>query len=467
MVVGSGPNGLAAAIALARAGRTVRLLERNAELGGSVRSSDLGFPGFVHDTCASVFPMAIASPFLRSLQLERHGLEWIHPPACAAHPLDEGRAALLWRSLDETAAGLGLDGEAWRNLVRPFAERAEDLFADILAPPHWPRHPALLLRFGLPGIQSAAGLARRRFREPEARALFAGLAAHAVQPLEKAGTAAFGLLFALLAPACGWPIVRGGAQRLTEALAAEFVRLGGAVETGREVADLGQLPPARAVLLDVTPRQWAAMAGKRLPSRARARLGAYRYGPAVYKIDWILSGPIPWSAPACAQAATVHVGGALEEVAAAEAAVGRGQVPPRPFVLVVQPSLFDPARAPAGMHTAWGYCHVPLGSGADLTGAIESQVERFAPGFRARIQGRHVFSPPTWEAHNPNCVGGDIMGGSMDLRQLLLRPRPQADPYATELPGVYLCSASTPPGGGVHGLGGWFAARAALRRELR
>jgi phytoene dehydrogenase-like protein len=467
VVVGSGPNGLAAAIALARTGRKVRLFERNAELGGSVRSSDLGFPGFVHDTCSSVFPMAIASPFFRSLGLERHGLEWIHPPACAAHPLDGGRAALLYRSLDQTAAGLGTDGDAWRSLVAPLAERAEDLLAELLAPPHWPRHPGSLLRFGIPGIQSAAGLARRRFREPAAQALFAGLAAHAIQPLENVGTAAFGLLFALLAPACGWPIARGGAQQLTEALAAEFRRLGGEIETGREIARLDQLPPARATVLDVTPRQFAAMAAGQLSSRARERLAAYRYGPAVFKVDWVLDGPIPWSASDCAKAATVHVGGTLEEVAAAEAAVGRGEVSPQPFVLLVQPSLFDPGRAPAGAHTAWGYCHVPLGSAADQTEAIERQVERFAPGFRARIRGRHVFSPPTWEAHNPNLVEGDIMGGAMDLRQLLLRPRLQADPYATDVPGVYLCSASTPPGGGVHGLGGYFAARSVLRRELR
>lgn len=466
VVVGSGPNGLAAAVTLARQGLGVLVIERASQPGGGVRSGALTLPGFIHDICSSAYPLGAASPFFRSLPLERHGLAWIHPPACAAHPLPGGEAALLTRSLEETAQGLGRDAEAWRRLFGPLVESADAIITDILAPLHWPRRPLPLARFGLPGLRSARGLAESRFRTREARALLAGMAAHGTQPLENPATAGFALLFALLGHHAGWPLVAGGAQRLTEALLAELRALGGEIECGREISRLGGLPPSRAVLLDVTPRQFLRLGEGRLSGRERRRLERFRYGPGTFKVDWALAGPIPWAAPACARAGSVHIGGELEELAAGERTVAGGGIPSHPFVLLVQPSLFDPSRAPAGRHTAWGYCHLPNGSAVDLLDAIERRVEEFAPGFGDLVLGRHVLSPPTWEAHNPNCVGGDISGGAMDMGQLLTRPFFKLDPYATALPGVYLCSASTPPGGGVHGMGGYFAARSALRREF-
>ena len=467
VVVGSGPNGLAAAITLARAGRSVRVIEAKNVLGGGARSAPLTLPGFVHDVCASVFPLGVASFFFRSLPLAQHGLDWIHPPAPLAHALDGGDAVVLERSLESAATGLGRDGKAWRKLIEPFTFDEERLLDDLLAPPHLPRQPRLVTRFGWNGIRSAHAWAQDQFKEARTRALIAGLAAHGTQPLGRPGTAAFALLFALLAHGVGWPIVRGGTQKLTDALASCLRGFGGEIESSRSVASLDELPPSRVVLLDVTPRQFAHIAAARLTTRLRRQLARFRYGPGVFKVDWALDGPIPWAASGCARAATVHLGGTLEQIADAEAAVGRNEIPARPFLILVQPSRFDPTRAPPGQHTAWAYAHVPNGSAPDLLSAIETQIERFAPGFRHRVLARHVFSPRTLEYYNANYVGGDIAGGAMDLRQLIMRPFLQWNPYATGLKHVYLCSASTPPGGGVHGLCGHYAASAVLRRELR
>jgi phytoene dehydrogenase-like protein len=459
VVVGAGPNGLAAAITLARAGRAVLVLERADTIGGGARTADLTLPGFRHDVCAAVHPLAAGSPFFRALALDAHGLDLVHPPSPLAHPLDDGTAVLLERSVGATATGLGPDARAYRTLMEPLVDAATPLIDALLGPP---RHPIALARFGLSALRSAAGLARARFEGPRARALFAGLAAHSMLPLEQSPSAAFGLVLALLGHACGWPVARGGSQRIADALASLLRGLGGEIVTGRPVASLEELPPARCVLLDVTPRQLLALAGRRLPESYRRRLARYRYGPGSCKVDWALDGPIPWRAGACRRAATVHVGGTLEEIAAAEAAATRGEHPERPFVLLAQPSLFDPTRAPAGKHTVWGYCHVPNGSAVDMAERIERQVERFAPGFRDRILARHVMTATDLERYNPNYVGGDINGGLQDLWQLFARPVARLVPYATPVRGLYLCSASTPPGGGVHGMCGARAARAAL-----
>jgi phytoene dehydrogenase-like protein len=463
IVVGSGPNGLAAAIELARSGLTVTLVEGEEQIGGGVRSAALTLPGFVHDVCSAVYPLGVASPFFVTLPLSEHGLEWIHPPAPLAHPLDDGTAALLERSLPETASSLGEDGASWRMLLQPLVEEWPQLASEILAPPHLPRHPLLLARFARHALHSAQGLAEAQFRGPRARALLAGLAAHSFLPLDRPASAAVGLVLGLLGHAVGWPIPRGGAGNLSAALASCFQSLGGRIETATPVHSLDELPAARTVLLDVTPRQLVEIAGDRLGPRYRRRLQSYRYGPGVFKIDWALAGPIPWRAPECARAATVHLGGTLEEIAASEQEVWRGRHPLRPFVLLAQPSLFDPTRAPAGRHTGWAYCHVTNGSTADMTEAIERQVERFAPGFRDLILARHTRTAAGYELYNPNCIGGDINGGVQDLRQIFARPVPGPCPYATGNEGLFLCSSSTPPGGGVHGMCGYHAARAALK----
>ena len=464
IVVGSGPNGLAAAIGLARAGRSVLVLEGADTVGGGMRTEALTLPGFAHDTCSAIHPLGVASPFFRSVPLEEHGVEWIHPPAPLAHPLDDGTAVVLERSVDETAAGLdGRDGAAWRRLLGPLVASADELVEGLLAPPLPPRHPLLLARFGRKAIRSASSLARSAFSGERARALFAGNAAHAMLPLEATASASFGLVLAMLGHAVGWPLPRGGSKTVAEALASYLRTLGGEIETGHLVRSLDELASARLVLLDVTPRQLLALTGDRLPSRYRQALQRYRYGPGVFKVDYALSGPVPWRAPECARAATVHLGGTLDEIAAAEGEVGRGRHPERPYVLVAQQSLFDPTRAPAGCHTLWAYTHVPNGSSEDVTGRIEAQLERFAPGFRDLVLERSVLGPAALEARNPNYVGGDINGGSAELRQLLARPVARPVPYRTPLDGVYLCSASTPPGGGVHGMCGANAARAALR----
>jgi phytoene dehydrogenase-like protein len=465
-VVGSGPNGLAAAIVLARAGRRVVVLEREETLGGGCRSAELTLPGFVHDSCSTVHALALGSPFLRSLPLARHGFEPAHPEAPLAHPLDDGTAVMLERSVEETARGLGPDAGAWRKLFEPLVRDADRLFRELLGPLRPPRHPLAMARFGLSGIRSARGLARSRFEGERARALLAGCSAHSMLSLRTPASAAFGLVLTMSAHAVGWPVSRGGSQRLADALAAELRSLGGEVETGRMVESLDELTDGAApVLLDVTPRQLLHMAGERLPDGYRRRLSRYRYGPGIFKLDWALDGPIPWTAPEAARAGTVHLGGTLDEIAASEAAAARGEHHERPYVLLVQPTLFDPTRAPAGKHTAWAYCHVPSGSTRDMTGAIEAQVERFAPGFRDVVAARSAMDSAEVERRNPNYVGGDINGGVQDLRQLFTRPLARPVPYSTPVPGLYLCSSSTPPGGGVHGMCGYWAARAALRRR--
>ena len=463
VVVGTGPNGLAAAIELARAGLSVRVLEAANTVGGGTRSAELTLPGFAHDVCSAIHPLGVASPFLRSLPLEAHGLEWIEPPAALAHPFDDGTAVLLERSPDAAVESLGEDDARWRRLFAPLARDVDSLLEDTLAPLHLPAHPLTLARFGLRAVLPATTVARRSFHGVKARGLFSGLAAHSMLPLERPPSAAFGLMLGLLGHTVGWPFPRGGSQAIADGLASYLRSLGGEIETGRSIESLAELGEPRLVLLDLTPRGLLQLAGDRLPERYRRRLERYRYGPGVFKLDWALDGPIPWRAEECGRAATVHLGATLEEIATSEAAPGEGRIAERPYVLLAQQSLFDPTRAPAGKHTAWGYCHVPNGSDVDMTARIENQIERFAPGFRERILSRSALGPADLERYNANYVGGDINGGLADLRQLLTRPVARWSPYSTPLPGVFLCSASTPPGGGVHGMCGYYAARAALR----
>ena len=466
VVVGSGPNGLAAAVTLARAGKSVLVLEAKDIIGGGCRSAELTLPGFVHDVCSAIHPLGLGSPFFKTLPLGEHGLEWIHPSAPVAHPMDDGTAVLIERSVEETAAGLGADGKAYRRLMGPLAAGWSRLADDLLGPLgplSIPRHPVSLARFGMNAIRSARGLAESRFEGERARAVFAGIAGHAILPLERPATAAIALVLGTLTHAVGWPLPRGGSQRIADALASYLRSLGGQIATGSPVESLDRVPPARAILFDVTPRQLLKIAGDRLRGRYRRSLERYRYGAAAFKLDFALSGPIPWRARDCARAGTVHLGGTLAEIAASETAVGRGQHPDRPYVLLVQQSLFDASRAPAGKHTAWAYCHVPNGSTFDMAARIEAQIERFAPGFRDLVLGRSVLSPAGLEAKNPNYVGGDINGGAQDLAQTFARPALRRVPYSTPVRGLYLCSSSTPPGGGVHGMCGYHAARAALR----
>jgi phytoene dehydrogenase-like protein len=467
IVVGSGPNGLAAAITLARAGRSVVVYEARPTIGGGMRSAELTLPGFVHDVCSTVQGTSTASPFFRDLDLARFGLELVEPAAPLAHPLDGGRAAVLERSVTETAGGFGADGAAYRRLMRPLVRDADALMKFILGPiVRPPRHLLAAARFGWPGLQSAVGLAGRRFRDEEARALLTGLSAHSMLRLDRPMTASFGLVLAITAHAYGWPVVRGGTQGLADAMAAELRSLGGEIVTNHAVASLSDLPPARAILFDTGPRALVSIAGHRLPAGYRRRLRRFRYGPGIVKVDWALDAPIPWRAAPAARAGTVHVGGTMAEIRAAEAEVAAGRHPERPFVIVVQASRFDPDRAPAGRHTGWAYTHVPSGSSFAMTERIEAQLERFAPGFRDTILARSVRLPADIEADNPNYVGGDINGGLQDLRQMFTRPVARLDPYSTPAAGIYLCSSSTPPGGGVHGMCGVFAARSALRREF-
>jgi phytoene dehydrogenase-like protein len=467
VVVGSGPNGLAAAVTLARAGRSVHVIEASPTIGGGARTAELTLPGFHHDVCSAIHPLGAASPLLSSLPLEEHGLRWIHPEVALAHPLDGGRAGVVRRDIQVTAAAIGAHDRAWRCHIGSPAQRWDDLSPMLLGPLlRPPRHPVTMARFGIPALAPASWLGRRWFTTDEAQALFAGCAAHAFLPLDRPLTSSFGMVLLASAHAVGWPVAAGGSQAIVDALADYLESLGGTIETGRRVRTMDELPPARAVLFDVAPGDLAAIAGDRLSGGLRKRLGRFRHGPAAFKIDYALDGPVPWSNEACRSAGTVHVGGTAAEIAAAERDVADGRHPKRPFVLVAQQSLVDPARAPAGKHTLWAYCHVANGSDVDMTAAIEAQIERFAPGFGDLVLARHVASPAWFAEHNPNYVGGDIAGGSNAGLRPIARPSLTMRPYRTSDPALWLCSASTPPGAGVHGMCGFHAASAVLRGPL-
>lgn len=465
VVVGSGPNGLAAAIAIAQTGRRVVVFEAAPTAGGGCRSAELTLPGFVHDTCSAVHPFAVASPFFRSLPLADYGLEWVRPPIMLAHPLDGGTAACVYESVDRTAERLGDDGGSYRRLFGPLAHSWPLIEGSILGPLRWPAHPMALARFARHALTPADALARGLFRREPARALLGGMAAHAMLPLDVRPTGGVALALTLAAHAAGWCFPRGGARRLTDALVAHLRSLGGEIVVDAPVTSIDHLPPARAVLCDLSPRPFVRIAGHRLPARFRRRLERYRYGMGAFKVDWALDGPIPWRAPECARAGTVHAGGTLDEIARGERGTWEGRVAERPFVLLAQPTLFDPSRAPDGRHIAWAYCHVPHASGAGMLDRLEQQVERFAPGFRDRIAARAVTTPADLERGNANFAGGDIGAGSMTLGQLFTRPTWRT--YGTPRAGLYICSASTPPGVGVHGMCGYFAAQLALRQVLR
>ncbi len=468
VVVGSGPNGLAAAIEIARHGKRVTVLEAQPTIGGGARSAELTLPGFVHDVCSAIHPRALESPFFAQLPLAAHGLEWIHPDVPVAHPLDDGTAVVLERSIERTAAALGEDGAAWVRTVGAIALDLSKLRSAITGPIlALPRHPLALTRFGLLGLLPARLFARRAFAGERARAVFAGLAAHSFLSLDEPLSTTFGFVMGATAHAVGWPVARGGSQRIADALVAVLRSYGGEILTDRPVRTMADAEGARAVLFDVTPRQLASIARDRLPDGYRGTLARYRYGPGVFKLDYALDGPVPWSAPECARAGTVHVGGSLDEIADGEREIVRGRHPERPFVLVAQQSLVDPSRAPDGKQTLWAYCHVPNGSTIDMTDRIEAQIERFAPGFRDRVLARHVMDTRWVESHNASYIGGDISAGSHGGLQLFARPVLSLDPYATPDRGIYLCSAATPPGGGVHGMCGYHAARSALRNAFR
>ncbi|MDX5345978.1 MAG: NAD(P)/FAD-dependent oxidoreductase [Hymenobacteraceae bacterium] len=463
VVVGSGPNGLAAAITLQEAGLEVLLVEAKETVGGGMRTAELTLPGFRHDICSAIHPLAANSPYFKTLPLHQHGLEYIYPPVAAAHPTDDGTAALLLNSIEETAARLGSDKQAYLNLFNPIVKNWPDIAPDLLGPLHFPKHPLKMAGFGLKVLLPADKLADIQFKTKAARALWAGMAAHSIQPLSNLTTSAIGLVLMAQGHLHGWPMPKGGSQAIADALVAYFISLGGKVETGTYVKSLQQLPTAHAVLFDVTPRQLLQIAGHKFSSVYKWQLEKYRYGMGVFKVDWALDAPIPFTAAECLQAGTVHIGNTLEEIAQSEKLTARGKLPKKPFVLLAQQSLFDSSRAPAGKHIAWAYCHVPNGSEADMTTAIENQVERFAPGFRDCIIGRHTMTTLQMEAYNMNYIGGDINGGIIDIGQLFTRPALRFSPYRTSAKGIYICSSSTPPGGGVHGMCGFHATKRALK----
>jgi len=464
-VVGAGPNGLAAAITLARAGYSVKVYEAADTVGGGTRSAELTLPGFIHDVCSAVHPLAAASPFFRNIRLQELGVDLVHPGVPLAHPLDDGSAAVLERSVQDAAAGLGSDGPAYNKLMAPLVRDAPKLIPTLLGPPTVPGHPLALLRFGLRGARSARGLSNSLFTGTHARALLAGLAAHSMLPVESSPTAGFGLFLGLLGHHVGWPVAKGGSQVLADALARYLRTLGGDIATGEQIEHLKQLPKSKVCLLDLTPRQIISVAGDALPKSYIGRLGRFRYGPGVFKLDLATSEPIPWNAAKCREAGTVHLGGSLEEIAFSERQVAAGEHADRPFVLLAQPSIFDSTRSPEGKHTVWAYCHVPNSSAFDMTERIEAQIERFAPGFKDCILARAKMTSNDLQNYNQNYVGGDINGGSEDLRQLFTRPTVRP-PYRTPNPRLFICSSSTPPGGGVHGMCGYHAAKAALRGPL-
>lgn len=461
-VIGSGPNGLAAAIVLAQSGLQVDVFEAEAQAGGAVRTMELTLPGFLHDFGSAVHPMAAGSPFFLSLPLQDYGLEWIHSPATLAHPLDDGTAVILERDLADAESELGVDGRVWRDLVEPFVDCWPEFAPEILAPIHLPfRHPLLMSRFGLRALTSAKNLVTG-FRSERTKALFAGLAAHSFLSMDELLSGTFGMVFAITAHAVGWPIPRGGSQSLTHALCAHLAKLSGRVTTSRRIVNFSELTNYDVTLCDVTPRQLLALGPERFSATFRRLLERYSYAPGVFKVDYALSSPIPWKARECMRAATVHIGGTFEDIAASEKAVCQGKRPERPFILLAQPSLFDPTRAPAGKHVAWAYCHIPNGSDFDMLPALEAQIERFAPGLRDCVLARRVFSPAALEQMDANIIGGDISGGEMSVSQLLFRPSWRN--YATSAKDIYLCSSSTPPGGGAHGMCGYHAAKMAVGR---
>jgi phytoene dehydrogenase-like protein len=464
VIVGAGPNGLAAAIELSRAGKKVLVCEARPTIGGGARTEALTLPGFLHDVCSAIHPLGVGSPFFRSLPLEQFGLEWLYADLELAHPFDDGSAAVLHRSLDLTGESLDPgDAARYKALIGPFAARWDQLAVDILGPLGIPKHPFLMAGFGIPALLPARFLAEHWFRGPRARALFAGMAAHSFLPLDRIASASFGMVLAILGHAVGWAIPKGGSQSIVNAMAAYLKQLGGEIVVGQPVAHLDDVPESRAVLFDLTPRQILRIAGEALPAGYRRQLEHYRYGPGVFKMDWALSEPIPWKNEACRRAGTIHLGATFGEIAASEQAIWTGAPQVRPLVLVAQQSQFDPTRAPNGQHTGWAYCHVPSGSTEDMSERIIGQIERFAPGFHDLIMATHSFNTATYEAYNPNYVGGDINGGVQDITQLFTRPVVRPVPYTTPNPRLYICSSSTPPGGGVHGMCGYHAARAALR----
>jgi phytoene dehydrogenase-like protein len=462
VVVGSGPNGLAAAITLQQSGLSVLVVEAKPTIGGGLRSAELTLPGFTHDVCSAIHPMAAGSPFFKTLPLDKHGLEFIYPPLAVAHPFDDGTAAVLKNSVEETAALLGEDKNVYTKMITPIVRDWPVIVNNILGPLSLPRNPFALAGFGLKALQSAEAISKK-FSTEKTKGLWAGVAAHSIMPLSKVTTAAIGFVLMASAHLRGWPLPKGGSQQIANALGSYFISLGGKIETGFYVKSLNQLPSSHAVLFDVTPRQLMQIAGHKFSSVYQWQLNRYRYGMGVFKIDWALDGPVPFKATECREAGTVHIGNTFNEIAASEAATWNGNHPEKPFVLMAQQSLFDPSRAPQGKHTAWAYCHVPNGSTVDRSEAIENQIERFAPGFRERILARHTLNTAQMEERNPNYIGGDISGGVIDIGQLFTRPALRLSPYRTSAKGIYICSSSTPPGGGVHGMCGYHAARTALK----
>jgi phytoene dehydrogenase-like protein len=462
VIVGSGPNGLAAAILLQQNGLSVLLLEGKNEIGGGLRSAELTLPGFIHDICSAIHPLAAGSPFFQQLPLEEHGLEYIYPPVAAAQPFDNGTAAVLKQSIEETAKLLGDDEQAYLQLMRPIVNDWPSIAPDVLGPLHFPAHPLAMARFGFPALTSATHLAKR-FKTTEAKGLLAGMAAHAMQPLSNAATSAVALVLMANGHLKGWPLSKGGSSRIANALASYFVSIGGKIETGVNITSLQQLPSSKTVLFDVSPRQLLQIAGHKFSAIYKWQLERYRYGMGVFKMDWALDGPIPFKADGCTKAGTVHIGGTLQEIVDGEQQIWNGKHSEKPYVLLAQQSLFDDTRAPAGKHTAWAYCHVPNGSTVDMTAIVENQIERFAPGFKERILAKHTMNTQQVEEYNPNYIGGDINGGVIDLGQLFTRPALRWSPYKTSAKGLYLCSASTPPGGGVHGMCGYYAAKRVLK----
>jgi phytoene dehydrogenase-like protein len=463
VVIGSGPNGLAAAITLAEAGLSVIVFEAKETIGGGMRTSELTLPGFQHDICSAVHPLALNSPFFKNLPLKDYGLEWIFPPTALANPFDDGTAALLKNSVEETAATLGEDKDAYIRLMQPLLKNFRKLLPDILSPVGFPRHPFAMLQFGLKAIQSDAGLCKRLFKGERARTLFSGMAGHGMLPLDRKFTASFGLVLGLLGHLSGWPVAKGGSQKIASALEAYFLALGGEIVTNVRIKSLSQVPPAKVALFDLTPRQILKIKGTRIPDDYRRKLENFRYGVGVFKLDWALDAPVPFTAEECLQAGTVHLGGSFAEMQLSESLIWQGKHYEKPLVLLAQQSSFDPTRAPAGKHTAWAYCHVPQGSENDMTEIIENQVERFAPGFKERILARHKMNIKDFQAYNANYVGGDINGGVQDWQQIFTRPVKSFSPYNIPVQGLYICSSSTPPGGGVHGMCGFNAAQKVLR----